>query len=292
MKTYNDVYIEARKLLKQHDIPSSSLEARLIVGGAAGKKKEELVRDLNLYVSDEFAERVHEMCLRRITGEPAAYITGEWEFYGLSLEITPDVLIPRNDTEVLAERAIELLRGRMSSTRVLDLCSGSGCVGLSIAANVSDCRVILVDKSLKAMRVCRANVLKNNLGRNVTCIDADALETPPMLLGKFDMLVCNPPYIPTEDIIGLDPSVRDFEPMMALDGGTDGLDFYRQIISKWKVVLKDRGCMMFECGIGQAEAVSNIMAKNGFSGIQTFKDTLGIDRVVAGVLLHKDGGEF
>ena len=111
-----------------------------------------------------------------------------------------------------------------------------------------------------------------------------------MLLGKFDMIVCNPPYIPTEDLIGLDTSVRDYEPIWALDGGADGLDFYRSIAEKWKVVLKDKGCLMFECGQGQAEEVKHIMSFNGFSNIQVFKDTLGIDRVVAGILLHSNGG--
>lgn len=290
MKTYNDVYLAARKQLKESGIEAFALEARLIAGGASGKTKEQFMKDLNLYVSDGFEEKVQEMCRRRIGGEPVAYITGEWEFYGLPIEVNPDVLIPRVDTEVLAEKAIDLLRGRVSGTRVLDLCCGSGCIGVAVAANVPDCRVILVDNSLKAMRVSRANILRNNLTRNVTCVDADATKSPPMLLGKFDMIVSNPPYIPTEDLIGLDPSVRDYEPVWALDGGTDGLDFYRCISEKWKVVLKDKGCLMFECGQGQAEDVKTIMSRSGFSNIQIFQDTLGIDRVVAGILLHDNGG--
>ena len=285
MKTYNDIYIAARKELKAAGVEAFGLEARLIVAGAAGKTLEKFMQDLSMYVNDGFEETVRGMIRRRLQGEPIAYITGEWEFYGLPINVNSDVLIPRVDTEVLAERAIELLRGRIGNPRVLDLCCGSGCIGLAIAANVPACRVILADKSLKALSVSRSNVLRNNLTRNVTCVESDATKAPPMLLGRFDMIVCNPPYIPTGDLAGLDPAVRDYEPVLALDGGRDGLDFYRNITVKWRDVLKERGCLMFECGVGQARYVREIMIKCGFKGVEIFKDTLGIERVVAGVLV-------
>lgn len=285
MKTYNDVYLDARRKLKAAGIEAFTLEARLIVGGAAGKTKEQLLKDLNLYAGEEFARRVDGLVDRRIAGEPVAHITGEWEFYGVPVNVTPDVLIPRVDTEVLADLAIKLLKGREGgSTRILDLCAGSGCIGLAIAANVSDCRVILADKSLKAISVCRQNVSKNNLARRVACVEADAFKKPPMLLGKFDMIVCNPPYIPSADIMGLDPSVRDHEPVEALDGGESGLDFYHAIAGEWKEILKPNGCMLFECGIGQAEDVEKIMKENGFTQTKRFTDTQNIERVVVGIL--------
>lgn len=285
MKTYNDVYLDARRKLKMAGIEAFTLEARLIVGGAAGKTKEQLLKDLNMYAGEEFAKKVEGLVERRIAGEPVAHITGEWEFYGCPIMVTPDVLIPRVDTEVMAELAIKLLRGRdTGSSRILDLCAGSGCVGIAIAKNVSDCRVILADNSVRAINVARHNVAKNNLTRKITCVEADALRNPPMLLGKFDMMVCNPPYIPTADIMGLDPSVRDYEPVEALDGGEDGLDFYKAIVPKWKDILKPNGCMMFECGIGQAADVEKILKDNGFAQIKSFKDTLNIDRVVVGIL--------
>ncbi|MBE6949464.1 MAG: peptide chain release factor N(5)-glutamine methyltransferase [Ruminococcaceae bacterium] len=285
MRTYNEVYLSARKALKAAGIEAFSLEARLICACAADKTKEQFLRDMKFYVSDGYVEKVGEMLARRLKGEPTAYITGEWEFYGVPLEVTPDVLIPRNDTEILVDRAIELLKGRMSTKRVLDLCTGSGCVGISVAVNVPDSRVILIDKSLRAMSIARANVLKNNVMRNVTCVDADALKAPPILLGSFDMILCNPPYIPTEDILALDTSVRDYEPVMALDGGRDGLDFYRSVASKWKSILKPKGILMFECGEGQAQSVAEIMDRCGFTNLTAFKDTLGIDRVMAGILM-------
>jgi len=284
VKTYNDIYISTRKQLKAAGIEAFGLEARLLVSSAAGKTQEQFLRDINLYINDEFEQKVEKFTEERINGKPIAYITGEWEFYGIPLEICEDVLIPRVDTEVLVDKAVEILKGRTEGRRVLDLCTGSGCIGIAIANNVPDSKVILVDKSIKAMRVSRANVLKNKLFRSVTCIDADAMANPPMLLGRFDMIVCNPPYIPTADIETLDVSVKDYEPIMALDGGTDGLDFYRSVVSKWKVVLKRGGSILFECGIDQAEDVKKIMAESGFVNIDIIKDTMEIDRVVMGYL--------
>jgi release factor glutamine methyltransferase len=241
------------------------------------------MRDRHLYVTEDAYENdVDALLDRRIGGEPIAYILGEWEFYGLPVSVSREVLIPRVDTEVLVDAVIGLYRDNLNGTRVLDMCAGSGCVGLAIAAHVPFCRVLLADKSQEALKLCRANTIKNNLTRSVSSIELDALVSPPMLLGLFDILVCNPPYIPTEDIAGLDRSVRDFEPRAALDGGADGLDFYRSITSKWKQVLKDDGRVAFECGMGQAAAVAAILEQNGFTDIITYKDTLDIDRVVIG----------
>lgn len=283
MKTYNEVYIETRRKLKSSGIEAFALEARLLASAAAGKTKEEFLRDLSFYVNSDYEAKVAELTEKRLTGEPIAYVTGEWEFYGLPMTVNRDVLIPRVDTEVLVEKAIEELKN-MTGHRVLDLCTGSGCIGIAIAANIPDAKVILVDKSLKAMRVARANVLRNNMTRSVTCVDADARQVPPMLLGRYDMIVSNPPYIPTADIETLDGSVRDNEPHEALDGGADGLDFYRDIAKKWKVLLRDGGRLLFECGIGQAGDVRAIMEENGFEDIRVHKDTLDIERVVAGTL--------
>lgn len=281
-KTYNDVYLDARKLLKAEGISAYSLEARLLVSAASGKTKEDFVRDQRLYVSDEFPRAVVSMTARRLEGEPLAYITGNWEFYGLPFDITKDVLIPRTDSEVLANTAVTRLRSKESGTRILDLCAGSGCIGIAVAANVPQSRLVLADNSKAALKVCRSNVSKNNLTARVTCVEADALATPPMIFGNFDMLICNPPYIKTADITNLDKSVRDYEPVSALDGGSDGLEFYRAVTEKWKRVLRDDGLLLFECGEGQSGDVMAIMAENGFDGIETIKDTIGIDRVIFG----------
>lgn len=284
LKTYADLYLETRKKLKAAGIEAYALEARLLIAGAAGKTQEEFLSDLKLYVSASFEEKVASLVQRRLDGEPVAYITGEWEFYGIPLYISRDVLIPRMDTELLAEKAIELLRSHDGVSRVLDLCCGSGCIGVAIASHVPDSRVIMIDNSSRALSVARLNVLKRNLTRTVTCMEADALKDPPMMIGKLDLIVCNPPYIATEEVLSLDESVRDYEPWGALDGGEDGLDFYRAIASRWKVLLREHGCIFFECGEGQARDVAEILHENGFGTTVMFQDTAGVDRVVIGSL--------
>lgn len=281
-KTYNELYIEARRRIKETGAPSYGLEARLIVACAAEKTREEFLKNLNLYTSGEVADRVTEMVDRRVAGEPVAYITGEWEFYGLPIVVTRDVLIPRVDTEVLAEMAIIALRGNKMNARVIDLCTGSGCVGCAIAKNLPATTVVLADNSPLALAVARKNVQLNRLGPRVTCVETDAMTTPPVMLGSFDLMVCNPPYIPTADLEKLDKSVRDYEPYAALDGGKDGLDFYRGILNGWRGVVRTGGLMMFEVGAGQAEEVKALMKRAGLRNVGSVKDTLEIDRVVYG----------
>ena len=162
--------------------------------------------------------------------------------------------------------------------------TGSGCVGLAVAANAPNCRVVLADLSEGALRLCKQNVRRNSLNARVTCVSANALEAPSSVLWDFDVIACNPPYIPTGDIEGLDVSVKEFEPLMALDGGVDGLDFYRIIASKWKSALRLGGTLIFEVGIDQAEAVAQIMTDNGFENIITTEDAGGIQRVVEGII--------
>lgn len=282
--TYNNLFLDTRARLKKAGIEAAQLEARELVCYAADKSREQLYRDMSLYVSAELEKRVDDLVRRRLAGEPVAYIIGEWEFYGLPLDISQEVLIPRTDTELLAERGIARAKEAGEGARVLDLCAGSGCVGLAVAANVPNCRVVLGELSEGALRTCKQNVRRNQLNARVTCLSVDALEAPSSALWDFDVIVCNPPYIPTGDIDGLEPSVKDYEPRMALDGGEDGLDFYRVIAAKWKSALRLGGALVFEVGIGQAPQVEDILAQNGYENIQTAQDTQGIWRVVEGTV--------
>ena len=278
--------METRKRLHLAGVESFNFDARLMAASASGKSIADFLRDGRLYVADDkFENEMLAMTKRRIDGEPIAYITGKWEFYGLSFTITDDVLIPRDDTEVLVNTAIEYLKSLGPDSRVLDLCCGSGCVGLSIASTVRSAKIVMADISEKALAVARQNSLLNNLSRNVTCINADALNEPPRVIGQFDLIVCNPPYIPTKDIETLDVSVKNYEPKVALDGGEDGLDFYQAITKLWSPVLKPGGLLMYECGINQSRSISDILKSNGYGYIRKFKDTLGIDRVISGKLL-------
>ena len=280
--TYNDLYLDTRNRLRAAGVDSAQLEARELVCFALDKTKEQLLRDRGLYVTSAQEGQVEELIRRRLAGEPVAYLIGEWEFYGIPLDISRDVLVPRSDTEVLASLAIDLLQKAGEGARLLDLCAGSGCIGLAAAVHAPQSRVVLADWSEGALRICRQNVRRNGLNARVTCVRADAREAAPSALWDFDVIACNPPYIPSGDIGGLDADVKDYEPRMALDGGPDGLDFYRAIAGKWQSALRLGGTLLFEVGMGQAPAVEDILAQNGFTGINTYPDTRGIWRVVEG----------
>jgi release factor glutamine methyltransferase len=238
------------------------------------------------FAADGSCERMADDALgRRLNGEPLAYILGEWEFYGLPLRISGDVLIPRTDTEVLAREGIRLAAGAGQGARAMDLCAGSGCVGIAIASNVKSCRVTFIEKSAPAIKLCKENIMKNALTRSAVCMQADVMRAPPVMLGRYALIVCNPPYIPTGDIDKLDGSVRLYEPRMALDGGEDGLDYFRSASRLWAPLLLEGGSMAFECGAGQSGDVTEIMASHGFTDTRVLTDSAGIERVVVGRLL-------
>lgn len=281
-RTYSEMYISLRNRLRDAGIEAAALEARLIAASAAGKSTEKLLRDMRYYATDEVERRAEEMVQRRLAGEPVAYITGVWEFRGLPMEVSRDVLIPRIDTEVLAELAIKYLRGTgRLDARVLDLCSGTGCIGCAIAAELPRVRVVLADVSPEAMEISRRNVSRNGLDGRISFLPADVMKLPPLMTGSFDLVVSNPPYIPTMEILTLDPSVRDYEPVWALDGGEDGLDFYRAILKNWHGVIRQGGELMFEVGEDQAERVKDLMRMAGLREARSFPDTQNIQRVVA-----------
>lgn len=284
--TYNNLYLDIRQQLHQAGLPAATLEARELVCGAAGKSREELSRASRLYVPDAVEQQARALVQRHLEGEPVAYLIGEWEFYGLPLDISESVLIPRPDTETLAEAAIGWLR-QQEAPRVLDLCAGSGCLGLAIASQVKDARVVLGELSDGALRVCRQNIRRCGLTGRVTAMQLDALRPPLQRLGDFDCIVSNPPYIPSGDIPGLDASVRDYEPHMALDGGADGLDFYRAICAHWRSVLHPGSRLCFEVGIGQADDVLRLMRSVGFGDLDILPDPAGIPRVVLGDLYQE-----
>ena len=281
--TYNNLYLDIRQQLRKAGIEAATLEARELVCFGTGKSRDELTRDGGLYASPERERRVRDLVDRHLAGEPVAYLIGEWEFYGLPLDISRDVLIPRPDTEVLTEQAIGYIK-TLGGCRVLDLCAGSGCIGLAVAAQAPQSRVVLGEWSDGALKICRQNIRRNGLSGRVVPMQADAREKPEKSLGDFRCIVCNPPYIPRADIDGLDNSVRDYEPHLALDGGEDGLDFYRAISEKWRDALTPGGRLYFEVGIGQADSVLRIMRAQGFGDIQVVKDLHGIPRVVFGTL--------
>ena len=184
--TYNNLYLDIRQQLRKSGIDAATLEARELVCFGTGKSREELQRDGGLYASPELEARVRELVDRHLAGEPVAYLIGEWEFYGLPLDISRDVLIPRPDTEELAEQAIGYVQSQ-GPCRVLDLCAGSGCIGLAVASQAPQCRVVLCELSDGALKICRQNIRRNGLSGRVVPMQTDALEKPEKALGDCNI---------------------------------------------------------------------------------------------------------
>ena len=281
-KTYNELYIDLRQRLKAAGVEAATLEASLLTAAAAGKTQAQLLADLRLYTSPEIEAAVEALGRRRLAGEPAAYITGSWSFCGLDLCVDENVLIPRGDTEVLVETALKLSGKSDSELRILDLCTGSGCIGIALAHFLPQSHVVLADVSPAALRIARENAQHAGLGVRAVTVEADVLGPVPARLGSFDLIVCNPPYIPTAEIATLDESVRDYEPRLALDGGEDGLRFYRAVLGGWKSLLRQSGWLFFEVGETQADDVEKLMRLAGLRSLGRAKDTGGYDRVVYG----------
>ena len=288
MKTYNELYLTARNVLRQYGVEGCNLEARLLVAQAAGKSTADLLRDMNLYTTPGIEAKVTDYLARRLRGEPVAYITGAWEFYGLPMTVTPDVLIPRMDTEVLVDAAKEILVGRKMDARILDLCCGSGCIACALGHELPASKLVAVDISASALEICRKNLAANRLSSRCITLQADATAAPPLSIGTFDLIVSNPPYIASDEIIELDSSVRDYEPIWALDGGKDGLRFYKGILKYWKSLLRPGGFILFEVGEDQAQTVKDMVLAAGFAAADTRKDSQGTERVVIGRMYDLD----
>ena len=227
-------------------------------------------------LSEVQQEEYQSVLKKRCERVPLQYITGEQDFMGLPFHVNPSVLIPRQDTETLVEEALKVVRSGM---KVLDMCTGSGCILISILKHVAGVEGHGCDISKQALVVAKENAKLNNV--SATFERSDLFEE---VTDTFDVIVSNPPYIPTDVIHGLMPEVVEFEPFQALDGKEDGLHFYRKIIAEAKDYLNPGGKLLFEIGHDQGEAVSQLMKNWGFSEVKVIKDLAGNDRVVTGGL--------
>ena len=281
VKTVSDLYLEARRTLSlREEAQIAGLYARQLVCSVTGKTQEEFLAQRDSLVGDRECAMMDVAVHRLLQGEPIAYVLGQWDFYGMTLEVTPDVLIPRDDTCALTDLAIKKSLFLDTSPRILDLCTGSGCIGLAIASRVKDARVTLGDISDNAIAVAKRNIKGQKLTGRVSCVKVDALCEPPAFLGKFDMIVSNPPYITEQEMTELDRSVRDYEPSLALYGGRDGLDFYRSIAKNFRSALKPDGYLCFEFGKGQGDDVCRILEENGYTILERTRDYNDIERAV------------
>lgn len=280
MVTYGELYRRVRTALEPEEGPRAAFTARELLSFVSGHSPAALMGMQTIYASEDTARRYMELAGRVLAGEPLAYILGRWSFYGLDLTVTPDVLIPRDDTMAVVDLALELRHKLPSAPRILDLCTGSGCIGLALASQIKTARVTLADLSAKALKVAKKNTTDLRLTGRVSCIQADATEPASRFLGQFDLLISNPPYVTGPEMETLQRSVRDYEPHMALCGGEDGLDFYRAIAANYKSAVKPGGYVALEFGMGQEDAVCWILEAEEFEILRLRKDAGDITRAV------------
>lgn len=279
--TYRELYQNTRQaLLQVENSERAGIVARDLICTFSGKTVQAFLLARADAVEPSVCDRVEEGVRRLLNEEPLAYVLGEWEFYGMPLYVTPDVLIPRDDTVAVAELAIRKSLFLDTDPRILDLCCGSGCIGIAIASRVKDARVTLADISKEALAVAKKNVARNKLGGRMSCVHADALGKPSAFLGKFDMVVSNPPYVTASQMQELPRSVNDYEPHLALLGGEDGLDFYREIVKNYTAVLKPGGYLCFEFGMGQGDDVCRILTDSGYTVLERTRDYNDRERAV------------
>ena len=279
------------RLLKQSGSPSAILDAELLLMHGYGVRgiamnKIKLITNCNDIIPESIYDLYIGFVDQRCQGKPIQYITGKQEFMGLEFEVCEKVLIPRGDTETIVEKLLELA-DKSSALNVIDMCTGTGAIAVSLAHFLPEAMVTAVDISEAALSCCDRNIRKHGLENRVKAIKSNLFEdlTRFKLTNIIDMVVSNPPYIPSIDIASLSVNVKDFEPMLALDGGIDGLDFYRSIIHDAVIYLKSGGILAFEIGYNQGQYIMDRIKENGnYYDLECFKDLAGLDRCI---IAHK-----
>lgn len=272
----------AREL--RHSVANPRLEAEVLISFALKKDKLWLITHRDDEVSSKALQYIAKLGDKRASGMPAAYITGKKEFMSLEFTVNENVLIPRPETEELVSYIIDLYSSR-DNINILDLCTGSGAICCSLAYYIKDSHCTGIDIDENAIETARHNAAKLSVDNRCSFLTGNVLEKI-NLNRKYDIVVSNPPYIESEVIPTLEKNVRDFEPLIALDGGDDGLVFYRAIVGNAELYLKNEGMLFFEIGYNQGEALKNIMSKK-FDNIQIIKDLSGHDRIACGKLRYK-----
>lgn len=279
--TYRESYEAGRRTLAEAGIEEAELDARLLLEYVCGTDRNTLLVHGDRKLNEAQQTAFYSLIEKRAERIPLQHLTGTQNFMGLEFEVNERVLIPRQDTEILVEEALKELHDGM---RVLDMCTGSGCILISLLSYSNDCSGVGVDLSGEALQVAERNVrqlLEKEKADRVTLVQSDLFEK---VVGQFDMLVSNPPYIRTKELETLMPEVREHEPEMALDGTEDGIYFYKRILEGSRNHLKKGGMLLFEIGYDQAVEVSELMREAGYGEVRVIKDYAGHDRVVAGTL--------
>jgi release factor glutamine methyltransferase len=269
--------------LTSKGVEAPRLSAELLLCHVLGLKRIDLYTQFSKPVAAEQLALLRDLVKRAGQYEPVAYLTGKTEFYSLELNITRDCMIPRPETELLVQRAIEFLRTRNGTQSVCDLCTGSGCIAAAIAKNFPSVRLIATDISDAALAVAAGNIEKHQLADRVTLLCGDLFEplVRPLDAGKFDLIVCNPPYVSSAEYDSLDKNVKNYEPRLALHAGVDGLDVYRRIVEKIDQFLKPGAALMLEIGYAQGPAVKELLEQTAaFAEIKIEKDYHDNDRII------------
>jgi release factor glutamine methyltransferase len=274
-----ELYISGKNRLRQSGIENPELEASLLLSRTLGINVTDIYAHSEKEINADKVGEFNQLIQRRIKREPIAYILGEKEFYSRSFIVTPKVLIPRLETEILVEEALAIVQD-ISSPSIIDIGTGSGCIAVTISCECGNARVFATDISLEALRIALENVKRYDVLRRVSFICSDYLTS--FKDKSFDIVLSNPPYISEGDLFSLEPDVGDFEPMLALLGGRDGLDRIRRIASQAKRVLKNGGWCILEVGAGQSERALEIFEELGFNYISFAKDLSGTKRVIKG----------
>lgn len=265
------------------NVDAPRLSAELLLSNVLALKRIELYMHFDQVVEKEQLDRLRSLVKRAGEQEPVAYLVGKTEFYSIEIEVSSDCLIPRPETELLVERAIEFLRGREGPQSVCDLCTGSACIAVAIAKNFPHAHVVATDISDAALSIAARNIAKHELQDRITLLNGDLFDPviPHLDGGRFDLIVCNPPYVSTGEYESLDRNVRQYEPALGLLGGHDGLDVYRRIADRAWSVLKDDGAIILEIGYSQGPAVREMLEDAGISStVKVEKDFSDNDRVV------------
>lgn len=287
--TYRECYEQGCRTLQAAGIEEAALDARLLLEAVCGTDRNDLLVHGEQPVAPEAEEKYLNWIRQRAEHIPLQQLTGEQGFMGLTFSVNEHVLIPRQDTEILVEEVLKELHDGM---RVLDMCTGSGCILLSLLHYSNDCEGLGVDLSAEALEVAGRNVLKvltPEKAEHAHFLQSDLFEK---VEGKFEIIVSNPPYIASAEVEKLMPEVRDHEPRMALDGTEDGLYFYRSIIEEAGKHLVSSGMLFFEIGYDQGQAVSELMRTEGYCEVQVVQDYAGLDRVVFGTYVTVQPAPF
>jgi len=279
-QTIFEAYNGCKKRLMAAGIEDYVFEAKQIIKFVTGFSNAEILSNYTKALSLYQENNIERIIKQRLIHYPLQYILGKWDFYGRSFYVGPGVLCPRADTETVIEVCGEMLKGR-ENPEILDLCTGTGCIAITLAKENPTAKVIAAEKYDTAMRYAEKNIALNKAD-NVTAVLGDVFEGV-AANGKYDLIVSNPPYVSASEMENLQPEVA-FEPDTALYGGEDGLLFYRAIVEKYKNSLKPRGALVFEIGAAQGQAVAEIMQNAGFNDVQIKKDLAENDRVVFGTV--------